>query len=221
MDAPRGMKALLAIRSRVLARLKETSSVRRLFDPASQSLLEIYVGYLSRVVGQYTPHSPKVMALAASRCADTHPELGAYLLRHALEEQGHDEWARQDLRALGVAETAIRAAQPVVSCTAMIGYTYYIAGHSNPVGLFGWMYVLEAIGSDFGAEAAALLKQRLPGSNDAVRFISGHGVADETHAQELSEQIERHILEREDRAEVQRVAAVTGELYVRMFEEIG
>jgi 3-oxoacyl-[acyl-carrier-protein] synthase-3 len=215
------MESLLATRTHVLARLKETSSVRRLFDPASQSLREIYVGYLSRVVAQYTPHSPRVMALAASRCADTHPELGVYLLHHALEEQGHDEWARQDLRALGVPESAIRAAQPVVSCSAMIGYTYYVAGHSNPVGLFGWMYVLEAVGSDFGAEAAALLKQRLPVSTDAVRFIAGHGVADEAHARELSEQIERHISQREDRAEVERVASVTGELYVRMFEEIG
>ena len=175
----------------------------------------------SRVVGQYTPHSPKVMALAASRCADTHPELGAYLLHHALEEQGHDEWARQDLRALGVPESAIRAAEPVVSCSAMIGYTYYVAGHSNPVGLFGWMYVLEAIGSDFGAEAASLLKQRLPVSTDAIRFVAAHGVADETHAQELSEQIERHVLKREDRDDVERVASVSGDLYVRMFEEIG
>jgi hypothetical protein len=91
--------------------LTELKSVRQSVDQRLRSLSLIkdaligkldsraYCRYLSLIANQYSQHSPKVMCLAASRCITTHPELGTYLLKHAAEERGHNDWAYQD-RAL-------------------------------------------------------------------------------------------------------------------------
>jgi hypothetical protein len=102
----------------------------------------------------------------------------------------------------------------------MIGFVHYVAGVANPVGLFGWMYVLEAVGEDFGTALAKQLESAAPGRLKH-RFVAGHGVADVGHTHEIAEQIERHVRTDADRRDVDRVADVVGELYVRMFQEIG
>jgi pyrroloquinoline quinone (PQQ) biosynthesis protein C len=178
-----------------------------------------YARYLTNAF-HYAGHSPKVMAIAAARCLDAHPELAAYLLHHADEERGHDAWALADLADLGVGEAATRAAAPVPSCAAMIGYVHYVAGVANPVGLFGWMYVLEAVGEDLGTRLAEHLKAAGP-PGLRHRFVAGHGLADVGHTHEIAEQIERHVRADADRRDVDRVADVVGVLYVRMFQEIG
>jgi pyrroloquinoline quinone (PQQ) biosynthesis protein C len=211
------MKHLLQVRKRVAAGLQAT--------PVLQSALagkvnrEQYARYLMNA-WHYAGHSPKVMAIAAARCMDDHPELAAYLLRHAAEERGHDGWALGDLRSLGVTEETVRSSTPVPSCAAMIGYVHYVAGVANPVGLFGWMYVLEAVGEDFGRAFAAKLKDAVPGEA-SHRFVTGHGVADVGHTHELAEQIGNHVRSEADVRDVNRVADVVADLYVRMFREIG
>ncbi len=117
-------------------------------------------------------------------------------------------------------DTEIRAAYPVPSCTAMIGYTYYLAGHSNPVGLFGWMYTLEAVGDDLGREAAQGIRTNLGLVKDGVEFVAGHGEADRVHIVELEEQITKFAVKDPDRVAVLRAAEVSSRLYLRMFQEV-
>lgn len=141
------MEALLAIRKQVLDELLQTRALRQVkagtVDRAG------YIRYLLNVF-HYAQYSPVVMRIAASRCLASHPELASYLLRHAQDEAGHHLWALEDLRDLGVGEEEIHASRPVPSCAALIGYTHYVAGFANPIGIFGWMYVLEAVGLDLG-----------------------------------------------------------------------
>jgi pyrroloquinoline quinone (PQQ) biosynthesis protein C len=211
------MQHLKEVRERVRQGLGRTELVRKALAGSADGAT--YARYLTNAF-HYAGHSPKVMAIAAARCLDTHPELAAYLLHHADEERGHDRWALEDLRDLGVDEAAVRAAAPVPSCSAMIGFVHYVAGVANPVGLFGWMYVLEAVGEDLGTALAEKLKRAMP-SGLRHRFVAGHGLADVGHTHEIAEQIEKHVLSDADRRDVDRVADVVAELYVRMFEEIG
>lgn len=212
------MEHLLDVRKRVFTELSDTKVVKALFsgtpDPTA------YVRYLINVYN-YAQYSPKVMAIASSRCMDTHPELARYLLHHADEEQGHDKWALEDLRDLNVTDAVIRAARPVPSCAAMIGYIYYVASYANPIGLFGWMYVLEALGNDLGTVVAKQLKEALGLSGRGLRFVEGHGVSDMDHTKDLTEQIQSYVRQKEDLAEVYYVADVVADLYLRMFREIG
>jgi heme oxygenase len=164
------------------------------------------------------------MALGASRCTVTHPKLAAYLLHHASDEQGHDAWALADLADLGVPEAEALALRPVPACAAMVGYVHFLAGHANPVGLFGWMYVLEAVGNDLGTIVGKQLASGIGGGGGGkgpVRFVAGHGVADKDHTAELAEQISAHVTTPSDRADVAEAATVVADLYLRMFREIG
>ena len=210
---------LLTLRQRVLTELNDVRGIKALFSGKPD--MAAYARYLVNAY-HYAQYSPKVMALAASRTTDSHPELSRYLLHHADEEQGHHKWALEDLSDLGVKESEARATRPVPACAAMIGYVHYVAAYANPVGLFGWMYVLEAVGNDLGATAATKLKATLgPKASDrGLRFVGRHGVADADHTKDLTREIETHV-KGEDMADVCHVADVIADLYVRMFREIG
>ena len=177
-----------------------------------------YTRYLENI-WHYAQHSATVIGLAGSRCVLTHPKLADYLLHHALEELGHEQWALDDLAALNVAKENVMAWRPVPACASMIGLEYYVAGHSNPVGLFGWLFVLEAMGDDLGHVASEAIKKGL-NLPDGVKFLSGHGEADKDHTKEIIDQIE-HNVTGQDLDEVHFIADVMGDLYVRMFAEIG
>lgn len=178
---------------------------------------KFYARYLTNV-WHYAQHSATVIGLAGTRCVLSHPPLAQYLLHHALEELGHEQWALDDLKALGVTEAEVRKTRPVPACASMIGYEYYIAGHANPVALFGWLYVLEAMGDDLGHIVAEGFTEGLdlPGG---VKFLAGHGEADEEHTRDIIEQIETNI-EGADLDDVHHVADVVADIYTRMFQEI-
>jgi heme oxygenase len=212
------MQELLSIRRRMNDELRTTRIVRELL--ADRFELEPYLRYLVNA-RYYAQFSPVIMALGASRSTATHPELARYLLHHAGEEQGHDAWALQDLDDLGVGEMEALTARPVPACAGLVGYTHFLAGHANPVALFGWMYVLEAVGSDLGTIAGRQLVAALGDKASAVRFVAGHGVADADHATELADQIERYVTAAADRADVVYAAEVVADLFLRMYREIG
>lgn len=212
------MEELQAIRKRVYEELRETRIVKGVLEGSPD--LEAYKRYLMNA-RYYAQFSPVVMSLGGSRCVNSHPALARYLLHHAAEEQGHDAWALADLADLGVDEATARAARPVPSCAGLVGYVHYLAGFANPLALYGWMYILEAVGKDLGTIVGNALSSGLDTGGRAVRFVAGHGVADADHAEELAEQISEHVKAPEDRAAVNDAARVVAELYLRMFREIG
>jgi pyrroloquinoline quinone (PQQ) biosynthesis protein C len=209
------IEQLQSLRRQVDKRLRSLPFVQA----ALQGTLEqtAYMRYLNEVAYQYSPHSPVVMCLAASRCVNTHPELAQYLLNHAGEERGHNEWAHADLRTLRVDDDKIVSQRANPACAAMIGYTYYIAGYGNPVALYGWMYILEAVGADLGPDAAGGLKKKY---QECMHFVDGHAVADQQHAQELHDHIQKYVKLPEDKADVLHAAEVSADLYVRMIEQL-
>src|SRR4051794_140767 len=100
---------LQTLRENIRLALMDTRIVKTLFSGAFDSAG--YTRYLQNVYC-YAQHSPVVMAMAAARCTGSHPELSAYLLHHAQEELGHDRWAFDDLRDLGLSEDEILALLP-------------------------------------------------------------------------------------------------------------
>jgi pyrroloquinoline quinone (PQQ) biosynthesis protein C len=211
------MEYLRAVRRRVLEQLTGVEAIKGVL--AGRADLALYGRYLANVF-HYASHSAEVIALAGGRCTRTHPAASRYLLHHAEEEMGHELWALEDLAALGVDAAVVRAGRPVPACAAMIAFEYYIAGRANPVGLFGWLYVLEAMGDDLGKRVAAGLQRAFDGSTRGIKFVAGHGVADHDHTAELTDVISRHITVSQDIADVNHVADVSADLYVRMFEQI-
>ena len=212
------MEQLLNIRKKVREGLQQSAAIKPFLEGRGD--LEVYKRYLINVY-KYAQHSAKIIAMAAARCINSHPELGKYLLHHSEEEEGHDKWALADLEELGTSKGKADEAYPVPACSALVGYTHYLAGHANPVSLFGWLYVLEAMGDDLGGPIAEKLNKNLGLENRAIRFVKGHGINDVEHTADITEQIKTHIKRQEDMQDIQHAAEVVGDLYIRMFEEIG
>ncbi len=210
------MKSLDDLRTRVREAIAATPAVAAVLEGRADPA--VYRRYLENV-WHYAQHSAIVIGTAGARCVATHPRLADYLLRHAQEELGHDAWALQDLAALGLSEAEVRRSRPVPACAAMIGYEYYLAAHANPVGLFGWLFVLEAMGDDLGHLVASHVRAAL-GKPEGVKFVEGHGEADAHHTVEIVEQIEKNVGV-SDMPDVFHAAEVVGSLYTRMFQEIG
>lgn len=209
------MQYLNGLRAQVREGIVGQPIIQEIF--AGTAKPDYYRRYMENV-WHYAQHSSIVIGMAGARSVTSHPELANYLLRHAQEELGHDQWALDDLAALGVPEAEVRKSRPVPACAAMVGLEYYIAGHANPVGLFGWLFVLEAMGDDLGHVASAKVKEGLD-LPDGVKFLHGHGDADEEHTRDIIEQIEKHV-SGSDLDDVHFVAKVMADLYVRIFAEI-
>jgi len=209
------MKELQAIRRDVMARLRTVPAVLQAINRVADQ--PTYIRYLSEVAAQYASHSPIVMTLAASRCMNSHPELACYLLHHAEEERGHNEWALQDLQDLKASKQLMTKCRPVPGCAAMVANNYYVATQGNPVALFGWMYVLEAIGADLGGELGKNLKATF---KHPSRFVAGHGKADLTHVKEIESHIQKFVRSAQDKADVIYVAQLSAVFYVQMLREL-
>jgi hypothetical protein len=181
-----------------------------------------YIGYLVNVF-HYARHSAQVIALAGSRCVESHPALAEYYFRHAGEELGHERWALSDLADLDLPEKTVRESAPAPSCAAMIGLEYYAAGHGNPVSLLGWMRVLESLGDDLGHRIAGLIDRGLAKDRAAPKgsaFLRGHGDADREHIKEIDRQIAACADSPLDMRDILVVARASADLYVHMLEEI-
>ncbi|MFP6665386.1 MAG: iron-containing redox enzyme family protein [Deltaproteobacteria bacterium] len=217
-DARAPMAVLRGIRAATMA---ELAGCRIVADAlAGRSRSEDYISYLTSVF-HYARFSPVIMAAAASRCSQSHPELSAYLLKHAAEEQGHDVWALEDLAKLGVPADQIRRARPAPACAALVGYVHNLATIGNPIAIFGWMYILEAVGSDIGVAAGEKLDAAHGGADAPIHFVAGHGEADADHTVEIEAQIEAHLEHDTDRADVCETARVVSWLYTTMFRQVG
>lgn len=211
------MEHLLDVRTTVRNKLLNNHGIQQVL--AGSPSRELYIRYLINVY-KYAQHSPVVIAMAGARCTGSHPELSRYLLHHADEELGHDRWALADLQELGVTQGEADAADPVPACTSMIGVVYYAAAHANPISLFGWLYVLEAMGDDLGTQMARHIDEGLGLDGRALRFLAGHGVNDVEHTADLTEMISRHVNDADDMRDVNHIADVVGDLYVRIFDEL-
>jgi len=94
-----------------------------------------------------------------------------------------------DLNELCVTLEDVDGSYPVPSCSALIGYTHYLAGYGNPLAVFGWLYVLESMGDDFGRGLARCLDENLNLHGKALRFVAGHGVNDVAHTADIDEHL--------------------------------
>jgi pyrroloquinoline quinone (PQQ) biosynthesis protein C len=203
------------LRGRVRDEISEQKLVCDLFAGCLDR--SYYARYLENV-WHYAQHSAVVIGTAGARCVPTHPKLADYLLHHARQELGHEEWALSDLAAMGISTEQVRVSRPVLACAAMVGMEYYVAAHANPVGIFGWLYVLEAMGDDLGHAAAQSVRRGLD-LPDGIKFLAGHGEADAEHTKDIIEQIKHNVPTR-DLKYVYFVADVMAELYVLMFRQI-
>lgn len=178
---------------------------------------EQYKTYLMDVYS-YALHSSVVIGIAATRMVHSHPPLSEYLFRHAGEELGHDRWAASDLRDLGMSENEIDSIQPSSPCARMIALEYYYAAHANPVGLFGWMFVLESLGGKIGGDIADGIDKVLALNGKATYFLKGHAEADAHHSEDLFVAISENMVVQEDKIAFETMVSESLDLYAAILD---
>ena len=204
-----------SIQKKAISRLLSTRIVKELIE--GRISLEQYAAYISDVYS-YALHSSQVIALAGSRLALSHPPLAQYLYRHAEEELGHDKWAASDLQDLGLSPEEIEKIAPSSSCLRMLGVEYYYAAHANPIGLFGWLFVLESLGGEAGGKIASALDHALQLKGKGTYFLRGHGDADAQHSEDLCSVIQQNVSSPEDIDTFLFVAAESEALYAEILD---
>ncbi|AUX39973.1 heme oxygenase [Sorangium cellulosum] len=183
----------------LLTRLDTDPAARRLYDGTATA--EGYSAFLEQIyhyVRWTRPLCAHAGARLAARCvgdpgdtraADGRGILAALLLRKAEEESGHEQWALDDLAALGRDPEVVMRAEPAPATRAYIAWSRYTAEAGAPEAFLGTAYVLEALSVHHAGDAAARLvaRGRIPGIAGAVRFLRGHADADQGHVRELAE----------------------------------
>jgi hypothetical protein len=206
---------LRALQNHAIDRLMSTKIVKELMTGGVS--LEQYGAYMSDVYC-YALHSSQVIALAGSRLVLSHPALAQYLFRHAEEELGHDKWAASDLGDLGLSPAEIKNVVPSSACIRMIALEYYYAAQANPVGLFGWMFVLESLGGKSASGIAGAIDQTLQLNGKGTYFLRGHGDADAQHSEDLCSVIDANVKSQEDVETFLLVAAEAEDLYCSILD---
>lgn len=97
------------------------------------------------------------------------------------EEQGHEEWILNDIRAAGGDADAVRDGVPDHAAEVMVAYAWDQIQRGNPVGFLGMVYVLEGTSVALALRAADQI-QRVTGLLDgAFTYLRSHGTLDMEH----------------------------------------
>jgi hypothetical protein len=145
--------------------------------------------------------------------------LARYLAGHIDEERDHDEWLLDDMAILGYERASILARPPSATVAALVGAQYYWIHHFHPVGLLGYIAVLEGY-----PPAPELLKEMAELSGyprAAFRTLAAHAELDPGHSEELDLALDALPLTREQSEVVGVSAIVTVRALARAFDEAG
>lgn len=143
-----------------------------------------YVEYLCAMHALVRASVP-LMAAAVRRCEEwgpgdpVCPPLARYLHAHSAEERDHDAWILADLAAVGAdpGEPLRRVPPPAVA--ELAGAQYYWLLHHHPVGLLGYIAVLEDEPGPVGLPDLLAARTGLPAAG--FRTLRAHVAEDPGH----------------------------------------
>jgi hypothetical protein len=181
-----------------------------------------YVDYL-QTMHQMVRATVPLMAAGIARCEqlDGDPVAAgvlAYLKKHIHEENGHDDWVRQDLELICEDGPELLAAMPGAAVASAVGAQYYWLAHHHPLCLLGHIAVLE--GYPGSAELPKQLAKRTGHPDKAFRTMHIHAVLDQRHRDELFEAIDGLPLSAEHHAMLGVSAIHTIGSVATVFEEL-
>ena len=132
------------------------------------------------------------------------------------EEQGHDEWILDDIRACGGDAEAVRTGPPGHATEVMVAYAYDTIARRNPLGFFGMVYVLEGTSVSLALMAADQIQKPLGLPDSAFSYLRSHGTLDREHTAHFAVLMDQ-IVNPEDRADIVHAARAFFRLYGDVF----
>lgn len=154
--------------------------------------LPSYLAFL-REAYHHVSHTVPLMRAFKARLDAGHAWLEGALDEYIEEEQGHDEWILDDIRACGGDAEAVRRGPPGHATEVMVAYAYDTIARRNPLGFFGMVHVLEGTSVSIALMAADQIQKPLGLPDSAFSYLRSHGTLDQEHTAHfelLMEQIE-------------------------------
>src|SRR5918992_1591985 len=141
-----------------------------------------------------------------------------YMGRHIDEELGHDEWLLEDMAAIGIDREGVLERPPPPTIASLVGAQYYWILHYHPVGLLGYIALLE--GYPPRAADVAEVRERTGFPSEAFRTLSMHAELDPRHGQELDEVLDSLPLTPAQRTVLGLSAIASVQLLTRAIEDL-
>jgi hypothetical protein len=135
------------------------------------------------------------------------------------EEQGHDQWILDDIRAAGGDADAARAGLPGHATEVMVAYAYDTIARRNPLGFFGMVHVLEGTSVSLALLAADRIQQPLQLPDAAFSYLRSHGTLDQEHTAHFALLMDR-IEDPQDQADIVHAARSFYRLYGDVFRSL-
>jgi len=176
-----------------------------------------YVGFL-RQAYHHVKHTVPLLMACGSRLGEERAGLRAAMAHYIEEENGHEQWILDDLRACGDDPAAARRALPAPATELMVAYVYDYIARVNPTGMLGMVHVLEGTSTALATRAAHAVARALDLPAAAFRYLTSHGSLDQEHVRFFEDTV--NTLEQADREHVVHVARRVYRLYGDLFREL-
>ncbi|MGE4237184.1 TenA family transcriptional regulator, partial [Hydrogenophaga sp.] len=179
--------------------------------------LPSYVAFL-REAYHHVRHTVPMMQTFRARLTTGREWLAPALDEYIEEEQGHDEWILDDIRACGDT-TDVRNSRPGVATEVMVAYAYDTIARRNPLGFFGMVHVLEGTSVSLALLAADQIQQPLGLPDSAFSYLRSHGTLDQEHVRHFQLLMDQ-ITDQQDQADIVHAARVFFRLYGDVFRSL-
>ena len=180
--------------------------------------LPAYLAFL-REAYHHVSHTVPLLQACQQALPARHAWLRGPLDEYIEEEQGHELWILDDIRACGADAEAVRQGRPGHATEVMVAYAYDTIARGNPLGFFGMVHVLEGTSVAVALMAAEQIQRPLGLPDAAFSYLRSHGTLDlehTAHFQVLMDQVE----ERADQDAIVHAAKAFYRLYGDVFRSL-
>ena len=180
--------------------------------------LPSYVAFLTQAY-HHVRHTVPLLQACQAALPPQHGWLRPALDEYIAEEQGHDEWILDDIRACGADAEAVRLGEPGVPVEVMVAYAYDAIARRNPLAFFGMVHVLEGTSVGLALLAADQIQKPLRLPDSAFSYLRSHGTLDQEHTAHFALLMD-HIDNPRDQADIVHATRVFYRLYGDVFREL-
>ena len=177
--------------------------------------LPSYLAFL-REAYHHVRHTVPLLHACKAALTPAHQWLAAPLDEYIEEEQGHDLWILDDIRACGGNADAVRDGLAGHATEVMVAYAYDTIARRNPLGFFGMVHVLEGTSVSLALIAADQIQKPLGLPDAAFSYLRSHGTLDQEHTAHF-EMLMGQIESPQDQADIIHAACAFYRLYGDVF----
>lgn len=178
---------------------------------------DTYLAYLAQAY-HHVRHTVPLMRLARGRLLDK-PHLIAALDEYIAEEEGHEAWILNDIRAAGGKADLAVTQGPSRATAQMVDHAYHAIETGNAAAFFGMVFVLEGTSIALASSGADAVRSTLGLPADAFTYLSSHGALDQDHMR-FFETLVNALDDRDDEQAILTMADAMFDLFGGLFAAI-